>query len=70
MLQAGKVRPLGVSTKARVKAFPDVPPINEAGVPGFDVAGWFMIVRAGKTPQPVVDKLHEEIDGDHGACPT
>ena len=46
--QTGKVRPLGVSTKARVPAFPDVPPINEAGVPGFDVAGWFMVVATGQ----------------------
>src|SRR6185295_12488764 len=57
----GKVRPLGVSTKARVAAFPDVPPLNEAGVPGFDVAGWFMLVAPAKTPQPIVDKLHKEL---------
>jgi tripartite-type tricarboxylate transporter receptor subunit TctC len=58
---AGKVRPIGVSTKSRVKAFPDVPPLNEAGVPGFDVAGWFTICAPAKTPQPVVDKLHKEL---------
>jgi tripartite-type tricarboxylate transporter receptor subunit TctC len=58
---AGKVRPLGVSTKQRVKAFPDVPPINEAGVPGFDVAGWFSVVAPSKTPQPIIDKLHKEM---------
>jgi tripartite-type tricarboxylate transporter receptor subunit TctC len=58
---AGKVRPIGVSTKARVAAFPDVPPLNEAGVPGFDVAGWFTIVAPSKTPQPIVDKLHREL---------
>jgi tripartite-type tricarboxylate transporter receptor subunit TctC len=58
---AGKVRPIGVSTKSRVKAFPDVPPLNEAGVPGFDVAGWFTICAPAKTPQPVIDKLHKEL---------
>ena len=61
LVAKGKVRPLGVSTKKRVKAFPDVPPINEAGVPGFDVAGWFMLVAPAKTPKPVVDKLHAEL---------
>jgi tripartite-type tricarboxylate transporter receptor subunit TctC len=61
VVAAGKVRPIGVSTKARVKAFPDVPPLNEAGVPGFDVAGWFTIVAPSKTPQPVIDKLHKEL---------
>jgi tripartite-type tricarboxylate transporter receptor subunit TctC len=61
LVSTGKVRPLAVSTKERVKAFPDVPPLNEAGVPGFDVAGWFTIVAPAKTPQPVIDKLHKEL---------
>ncbi|HTS40627.1 MAG TPA: tripartite tricarboxylate transporter substrate binding protein [Xanthobacteraceae bacterium] len=61
MVQSGKVRPLGVSTKARVAAFPNVPTIDESGVPGFDVAGWFMIVAPAKTPEPVVAKLHAEL---------
>jgi tripartite-type tricarboxylate transporter receptor subunit TctC len=61
VMPTGKVRPLGVSTRQRVKAFPDVPPINEAGVPGFDVSGWFSVVAPSKTPQPVIDKLHKEM---------
>src|SRR5262249_3810629 len=61
MIQAGKVRPLGVSTKTRLAAFPDVPAIAEAGVAGFDVAGWFMIVAPAETPRPFVDKLHAEL---------
>ena len=61
MIQAGKVRALGVSTKARLAAFPDIPPISEAGVPGFEVAGWFMVVAPAKTPPAVVAKLHTEM---------
>ena len=61
LVSTGKVRPLAVSTLSRVKAFPDVPPLNEAGVPGFDVSGWFTIVAPSKTPQPVIDKLHKEL---------
>jgi tripartite-type tricarboxylate transporter receptor subunit TctC len=61
VVSEGKVRALGVSTKARVAAFPDVPPLNEAGVPGFDVSGWFMLVAPSKTPRPIVDKLHREL---------
>jgi tripartite-type tricarboxylate transporter receptor subunit TctC len=57
----GKVRPLAVSTRQRVAAFPDLPPLNEAGVPGFDVSGWFMIVAPAKTPKPIVDRLHDEL---------
>jgi tripartite-type tricarboxylate transporter receptor subunit TctC len=61
MIAAGKVRVLGVSTAERIAAYPDIPTIAEAGVPGFAVAGWFMIVAPAKTPRPIVDKLHEEL---------
>jgi tripartite-type tricarboxylate transporter receptor subunit TctC len=61
MLQAGKVRPLGLSTKTRLAQFPDIPTIAESGVPGFDAASWQMIVAPAKTPRPIVDKLHREL---------
>jgi tripartite-type tricarboxylate transporter receptor subunit TctC len=61
MLQAEKVRPLGISTKTRLAQFPDIPPIAEAGVPGFDAASWQMIVAPAKTPRPIVEKLHSEL---------
>ena len=60
MLQAGKVRPLGVTTKNRLAQFPDIPPIADA-VPGFDAASWQMIVAPAKTPRPIVDRLHSEL---------
>jgi tripartite-type tricarboxylate transporter receptor subunit TctC len=61
MIEAGKVRVLGVSTKDRVPAFPDVPTIAEAGVPGFAVAGWFMLAAPAKTPPAIVARLHGEL---------
>ena len=61
MLQAGRVKPLGVSTAARIPAFADIPPLNEAGLPGYDVAAWFMVVTTAKSPQPAVDQLHGEL---------
>jgi tripartite-type tricarboxylate transporter receptor subunit TctC len=61
MLQGDKVRPLGVSTAARIPAFANVPPINEAGVPGFDVAAWFMVVTTGKSPPAAVERLYGEL---------
>src|SRR5262249_8582746 len=57
-LQSGKVRPLGVSSKFRVAEFPDIPPLNEAGVPGFEAVGWQMLVAPAKTPRPIVDRLN------------
>ncbi len=64
MLQAGKVRPLGVTTRGRVPALPDVPSITEAGLPEFGaLAGWHMMVAPGKTPRDIVEKLHGELTG-------
>ena len=63
MVQAGKVRPLGVTTRSRVPALPDVPSIAEAGLPEFEAAGWHMMVAPGKTPRDVVEKLHAELTG-------
>ena len=60
IIQAGKVRAVGVSTAARVPAIPDVPPINDT-VKGFDVASWQMVVAPAKTPRPIVDRLHAEL---------
>jgi tripartite-type tricarboxylate transporter receptor subunit TctC len=61
IIHSGKVRALAVSTATRVDAIPDVPPIAEAGVPGFDAASWQMIVAPAKTPRTVVDRLHGEL---------
>jgi tripartite-type tricarboxylate transporter receptor subunit TctC len=61
LLQAGKVRPIGITTKARVASFADIPPISEVGVPGYDAAAWQMLSAPAKTPRPVVDKLFAEV---------
>ncbi|MBX9845066.1 MAG: tripartite tricarboxylate transporter substrate binding protein [Xanthobacteraceae bacterium] len=61
MIEAKRVKTLGVSTAARIPGFADIPPLNEAGLPGYDVAAWFMVVTTGKSPQPAVDRLHAEL---------
>jgi tripartite-type tricarboxylate transporter receptor subunit TctC len=61
LLAAGKVRALGISSPFRVSSHPDIPPLAEAGVPGFNAVSWQMIVAPAKTPRPIVDKLHREI---------
>lgn len=60
-LQSGKVRPLGTSSTFRVPGFTEIPPLAEAGVPGFDAVGWQMIVAPAKTPRPIVDRLSREL---------
>jgi len=61
LLQAGKIRALGVTTAERVPALPEVPPLAEAGVPGFDTASWHTVTTTGGVPKPIVDTLYVNI---------
>jgi len=58
----GRVRPLGVSGARRSPAFPDLPTIAEAGVPGYEAPTWTGIVTPAGVPRPVVMKLNAEIN--------
>jgi tripartite-type tricarboxylate transporter receptor subunit TctC len=60
LIRSNTVRPLGVTTLARWSVAPEIPTLNESGVPGFDAAGWFMIAVPTGTPKPIVDRLHAE----------
>ncbi|MGA7432298.1 MAG: tripartite tricarboxylate transporter substrate binding protein [Xanthobacteraceae bacterium] len=62
LINAGKVRALAVTTKQRVAALPDVPPLSEAGVPGYDAAAWQGVIAPAQTPEPVLAKLNSEIN--------
>ena len=63
LIQAGKVRMLGVTTPQRIEPIPHVPPLAEIGVPGFNASTWFMLTAPAKTPRPIIDKLHAELRG-------
>ena len=61
MIKAGLVRAIGTSGKVRSPTLPDVPTITEAGVPGFNATLWVGFMAPAGTPQPIVDKLNQEI---------
>jgi tripartite-type tricarboxylate transporter receptor subunit TctC len=61
-VKAGKVKALAVSTLKRSAAFPDVPTMQEAGVPDFNVDSWYAMFVPAKTPQPIVDKLNKALN--------
>ncbi|AMN42361.1 Bug family tripartite tricarboxylate transporter substrate binding protein [Rhodoplanes sp. Z2-YC6860] len=61
LIKERKVRPLGVSTLDRLPSIPNVPPLAEAGVPGFDAAAWVMLALPAATPKPIVDRLNTEM---------
>jgi tripartite-type tricarboxylate transporter receptor subunit TctC len=61
LVQGARVRMLGVTTKERLEAIPDVPPLAEIGVPGYNAPSWFMLVAPAKTPRAIIDKLHGDL---------
>ena len=61
LIRAGKLTALGVSTASRNAAAPDIPPLAEAGLPGYDAASWMMIVAPAKTPKPIVERLNADL---------
>jgi tripartite-type tricarboxylate transporter receptor subunit TctC len=61
LILGNKVRALGVTTPQRVQAVPEVPPLAEAGIPGYDTASWHSISTAAGVPKDIVDKLAGEI---------
>jgi tripartite-type tricarboxylate transporter receptor subunit TctC len=60
--RAGKVRALGVSGATRSPAFPDMPTIAEAGVPGYLAPTWTGVIAPADVPRPIVDKLNAAIN--------
>jgi len=61
LIQAGKIRALGVTTAQRVPAVTDIPPLADVGVPGYDTASWHTVTTTGNVPAPIVDKLYANI---------
>jgi tripartite-type tricarboxylate transporter receptor subunit TctC len=60
LMQQGQLRALAVTTPKRVPAAPDVPTLAEAGLPGFDVAGWYAFFVPANTPPAIVRKIHAD----------
>jgi tripartite-type tricarboxylate transporter receptor subunit TctC len=47
----------------RATALPDVPTISEAGLPGYEVAGWYGVIGPAGIPGPLVARINQEING-------
>jgi tripartite-type tricarboxylate transporter receptor subunit TctC len=59
--RSGKLRALGVGSLKRNALIPDVPTIDESGLPGYEFANWIGIVAPAGTPAAIIEKLHKEI---------
>ena len=61
-VKAGRLRALAITSRKRSAALPDLPTVDEAGVPGYSVGVWFGLVAPAGTPRDVVAKLNGEIN--------
>lgn len=61
LAKGGKVRALAVTSKKRSPLMPELPTIDEAGVPGYEYHTWFGLWAPKGTPQPVIEKLNAEV---------
>ena len=58
-----KVKMLAVASPGRSSLMPQLPTVHEAGVPGYELGGWFGLLAPARTPQNVVDRLASEVEG-------
>ncbi|MBW6400456.1 tripartite tricarboxylate transporter substrate binding protein [Roseomonas sp. HJA6] len=57
--EAGRVRALAVTGPTRARSAPDVPTMQEAGLPGYNVSGWFGLLAPRGTPREIILRLNE-----------
>jgi tripartite-type tricarboxylate transporter receptor subunit TctC len=60
-IRSGRMIALGVTTKQRSSALPEIPTIDEAGVPGYEMSGWYGILGPANMPRAVVARLNREL---------
>jgi tripartite-type tricarboxylate transporter receptor subunit TctC len=61
LIQAGKLRPIGVTTANRLAVLPDIPTLQEAGLSGYVYEPWFGLLTPTGTPKPVVDEINRAV---------
>ncbi|MGZ5142128.1 MAG: Bug family tripartite tricarboxylate transporter substrate binding protein [Burkholderiales bacterium] len=61
MLNAGRVRALGVTSAKRMATLPNVPTISESGLPGYEVTNWYGVMMPAGVPKDVLTKIHGDL---------
>jgi len=59
LIAAGQLRALAVTSAERSAAFPDLPTVAEAGVPGYAAESWYGLFAPAKTPPEIIDRLNK-----------
>ena len=61
-VKSGKLKPLAVSSTRRIKRYPDVPTMAEAGFPQASLIGWYAVLAPAGTPREIVNKLNTDLN--------
>jgi len=59
LVQGGQLRALAVTSAQRSPAFPDLPTVAEAGVPGYSAESWYGLFAPARTPKDIIDRLNK-----------
>jgi tripartite-type tricarboxylate transporter receptor subunit TctC len=62
LIKAGKLKALAVTSAKRASAFPDIPTVAEAGVPGYAAESWYGVLAPAKTPPAAIAVLNKAVD--------
>lgn len=62
LVKAGKLRALAITSAQRSPLLPEVPTMAEAGLRGYEIAGWFGVLVPAATPKPIVARLNSELE--------
>lgn len=57
MVRGGKLRALAVTRTQRAAQLPELPTVNESGLPGFEINSWVALMATGGTPQPIIERI-------------
>ena len=68
-IRAGRLRAIAMTTPKRQPAMPEIPTVDESGLKGYDVTGWYGLLAPGQTPAALVNRINRELqqvltDGD------
>jgi tripartite-type tricarboxylate transporter receptor subunit TctC len=61
LVKDGKLRAFAVTSKKRSALVPELPTLAESGFPGYEAVPWFGLMAPAGTPQPIINKLHDEV---------
>jgi tripartite-type tricarboxylate transporter receptor subunit TctC len=60
-VKSGKLRGIAVTGLKRADAAPEIPTVDESGLPGYSFTGWYVMLAPAKTPRPIVMLLNREV---------